>query len=200
MRKKYISVISMILVFALLCSATLRASAEELYLGTSEDITGYIIPDTPGETCDTDGDTVVDQMPGDGNPVIFSIRANRVSYLLTSKTGEKSFTRDSLPDGAQRIICDINLDHSLANEEHLDGAVSAGVCYYGYSSLHQANIYISVFKSYVPFESMGVTYQTDFLIAGNLQFGKTYYSFVKNEYGAGYVYGTVTLYSSSSTD
>lgn len=196
MKKRYISAISMILIFALLCSATLRASAEELYLDTS----GNITPDTQSETCDTDGDTVVDQMPGDGNPVIFSIRAINVREYLLSSNGNKSFTRDSLPDGSKRIICEINLDHSLADSVYLGNAIVAGVCYLGYDTVNEKYVRIPVFSSYVPFESMGVTYQTDFLIAGNLQFGKTYYSFVENRYGAGYVYGTVTLYSSSSTD
>lgn len=190
---------SMILVFVLLSSVTLSASAEELYLGTSEDITGYIIPDAPGETRDTGGDTVVGQMPEDGNPTIFSITASRVYELLTSDAGNKSFTRGSLPSDAKRIICEMNLNHSLADSVYLDEAISAGVCYYGYSPKYQDNVYISVFSVYIPFDSFGDTYRADFLISESLQFGKTYYSFVKNRYGAGYVYGTVTLYYSSTT-
>lgn len=199
MKKRFVSAIAMILVLTLLCPTTLCVSAEDVYLGTDEDITGEIVPDDADKTRDTGSDTVVDQMPGDGNPTIFSITAENVTTLLASRKSGKSFTRESLPSNAKRIIYEIQLNHSLADSLYMGDVIVAGVCYYGYSSQYQGNIYFSVHSSCVPLELLGVRYQTDFLISENLEYGTPYYSYVKNKYGDGYVYGTVTLYYSTST-
>lgn len=200
MKKRFITVASFILIFVILSPITLSVSAEELYLGTEEDITGEIIPDAQNQTYGI-GDTAEDQMPGDGYPTLFSITDNDITKLRTSNKWGKSFTKASLPTGTKRIICGINLNHTLLDSvgHSLDGAITAGVCYYGYNELYNEDTYKSVYTAYVPYEKIGVSYQTEFLIEEYLEPGVTYYSYFKNGYPAGYVYGTLTLYTSTTT-
>lgn len=68
-----------------------------------------------------------------------------------------------------------------------------GVCYYGYSYAKKEYIYIGVIYQSA---RHGVLSQQSYPIAGTLENGKTYYSYVKNIYPAGYVYGTWEIYTS----
>lgn len=180
----------------------LPVAAQEVYLGSSDDLTGYIIPEDSNKQ--TRGDDDFSQSPGDlsGNyPLIFSVTANEVTSLLTSNVGGKSFRTSQLPDSAIRIICRGTLSHSLQDVSGITGSlknyVKAGVCYYGYSSQYDDYVYISVYTTGPSSVGLGNQFEGSFLIDGTLESDVTYYSYIKNTYPTGYVFGTLGLYYSS---
>ena len=120
---------------------------------------------------------------------------------VTSNAGGKSFTTSQLPAGAIRIICRGTLSHSLQDTPGIIGSleefVEAGVCYYGYSVEYNDYVYIPVYTTGPSSVGLGQQFEGSFLIAGRLESDKTYYSYVKNKYPAGYVFGTLELCYSS---
>ena len=76
MRKFSMRIISIILVCCLLCTAQISVAAQEIYIGSNEDCSGYIVPDDDyGKTRIRDD---ISQESGDligNNPLIFSITA-----------------------------------------------------------------------------------------------------------------------------
>ena len=136
-----------------------------------------------------------DHMPIDGLPEIFRITAVEVRDYLYSSEGGKDFTIDSLPNEAKRIVCVVNLNHSLIDSiaHNLDERIYVGVCYYGYNHQYQEYTYIAVYSHYIPYELLGVQHQVAFSIADTLDSGVTYYSFIKTRCSEGFVHGTLTL-------
>lgn len=192
--KRYISlVISLCLILTMI----LPAYAEEIVIGTNDNITGYLIPDESDQK--ERGGSYEEDFGGDtARVLIFSINAANVTQLLTSNVGNKQFQVESLPSQAKRIIVQANLSHSLQGVSGITGNLNetaiAGVCYYGYSPLYNDYVYISVASAHVPQGQFGHTFTFNFLIQNVLNSGISYYSYVKNSYGAGYVYGSVQLY------
>lgn len=193
---------AIILIFCLLSTTQFPVAAQESYLGSDDDLSGYIIPDDNNKQ--TRGGDDFSHESGDligNNPLIFSITAAEVTSLLASSAGGKSFTISQLPSTATRIICRGTLSHSLQDVSGITGSlyecVEAGVCYYGYSSQYNDYIYISVYVIGPSRGGLGQQFEGSFLIADRLESGVTYYSYVKNTYPAGYVFGTVGLYYSS---
>lgn len=197
------SLFILILACILLVNILPQTSAETLQtdsdviLGDDSNITGYIVPDEDEDSQDqrVASDQIIFDGPGGGRYTkIFSITASQVSDLLTSAQGSKSFTLSSLPSTASYILCRGTLYHSITDIVHNEDIMRGGICYYGYSSLYQKNMYISViYKS----AEHGVLVEQSYKISDYLESGKTYYTFVKNRYGAGYVYGTWEIYSSA---
>lgn len=193
------SILSIVLVSCMILTMVLPVGAQEVVIGTDEDITGYLVPDEYEESQKERGGSYDDLFDG-GNPrvLIFSITAAQVTQLLTSNAGNKSFQVESLPSEAKRLIIQANLNHSLQNESGITGnlneCVIAGLCYYGYSAQIGGYGYISVASANVPQGQFGQTYTFDFMIDDVLTSGVTYYTYVKNTYPSGYVYGSVQLY------
>lgn len=201
MKSRIVVITSIILVCCILFTTPISANPYG-YLGSDDDVTGYIVE--AEEQCAPraiGGGFSEIIVPPDGLPVIFSITAQEVTDLLPSRVGNKSFTLSSLPSYARKIVLGIKLNHSLKGDSYhspyLDERVTAGVCYYGYSAQYQGNVYISVYKTWVPYEKLGESYLVEFLVDDVLDAGVTYYSFIGNEYHMGYAYGTLTLYHSS---
>lgn len=194
------------LVFSLLFAMPVPAGASEfnndseVILGSDADISGYLVendedtskqsrvlaePSVPVKVIDSGGYTYYS---------IFSITANEVTKLLTSNVGGKTFSISSLPSDANYILCTGTLNHSLYEEVHISVPfMYGGICYYGYNYLYEENTYISVFS--VDAEP-GVQAEGKFKISDYLTRNVTYYSYVKNNYPAGYVYGTWEIYYS----
>ena len=206
MRNTFTRCLSVLLVLVLLSPLVISANAIEEpsdgYLGTSEDITGYIIPE---ENDNSPSSRVVilpiqPDLGGNQYTEIFSITATHVTQLLTSNHGGKSFEIDSLPNTAQYLLISGRLNHSLEeNGQHLADYISIGVCYYTYSYFYDDYIYDSVYSIYYDHGYAGGTLlEEKFKIDDYLEDDITYYTFVKNSYPAGYVHGTVSLYYSAS--
>ena len=202
MTKMKLRIYAIFLVCCLIGATPLSVVAQENYLGTDDDLSGYIVSD------DYNGQTRVhddfSQESGDligNNPLIFSLTAAEVTSLLTSKVGGKSFTTSQLPATAIRIICRGTLSHSLQDIPGITGSlqecVEAGVCFYGYSSMYHDYVFQSVYTTGPHSVGLGQQFEGSFLIEGKLKSNETYYSYVKNTYPAGYVFGTLNLYYSS---
>ena len=189
-------ILSGILVSCLILTMVIPVGAEE-FIGTDSDITGYLISEQDEQK--ERGTFLPEDLEGGTSYVkIFSITANQVTQLLTSNSGNKKFRTSDLPASAKRIIVRASLNHSLQDVEgiigNLNEQVTAGVCYYGYNYEIGENGYVSVESEHVPLFGWGSTFECNFLIANKLQSGVYYYSYVKNKYPSGYVYGNVQLY------
>lgn len=196
-------IISFVLVSAIVFIMYIPASAQDEFLGTDDDITGYIVPE------DDDNRERVVKFPvqiGDGaldNYVkIFSIRAENVTTLLPSSYGGKSFYLSDLPAYADNIILIATLHHSLEDYvadgnstwPHLDEMVQTGVCYYGYSPDVNDYAYRSICSFYLLEDELGETWKFSFSIDDYLDPYVEYFTFVKHNYYTGHVYGDVHLY------
>lgn len=107
-----------------------------------DDIGGEVVSDLDEEGIR--GRTVILPIQiGDGGlnnyTMIFSIIGKKVTGLLPSSGGSKSFTTNDLPLRAENIILRANLDHSYNDHdpEHPfeDYTVTAGACYYTYTTI-----------------------------------------------------------------
>lgn len=195
--------ISFLMVAVLAFAMYVPASAQGEFLGTDEDVTGYIIPD---DEENRERVVIFPVQIGDGSmndyPLIFSITAANVTTLLPSSYGGKSFYINDLPYYAENLILRATLHHSLEDYEadgnslwpDLDDEVIAGVCYYWYNNMSGQGEYASVFLLSYKEEQLGETLQCTFSIADYLDPNVEYFTYVKNHYCSGYVYGNVYLY------
>ena len=129
---------------------------------------------------------------------LFSITANCVYEILGSMPSNKSFRLSTLPADAEELVCVANLDHSLRTwpdiGAQLDGCVVYGIAYWGYNPAYQEDTYRSVYSDSYSWDEIGNTKTTSFTIDSNLTAGEEYYLYVKNEYPASYIFGTLSLY------
>ncbi len=195
------SAVVMIIMGLMLMSMCIPVGAEnyesdsEGFIGFDSDISGYLIPDNEGN-----GERSVDPITqiiyddaGTAYYKIFSIRADRVTGLLTSNVGGKSFVRSDLPSNAKYILCLGELHHSLEDEIYqAQDIMYGGVCYYGYNHLYGEDTYNAICRAYPEADH---SVEMKFTIA-KIEPDTTYYSYVKNLYLDGYVYGTLTIYYS----
>ena len=194
------------MVCILISSFVLTTSAEtpfsnETILGTESDNTGYLVPDTESEVNKSRaGFSPIFKDEGTGSiyTEIFSITAVQVTELLASSKGAKSFSNGTLPDAANYILCRATLEHSLENVVNITSAFAkAGICYYGYNELYGEDTYIAVATISFFEEDLGKTLERKDAISDIVDWNESYYSYVKNCYPSGYVYGTVSLYYSA---
>lgn len=198
MKLKIYRILSLMIFCSIMCTMTTPIFAQEDYLGTNDDLTGYVIPDGDSENSRVRDD--ISQESGSElgtDPLIFSITAAQVSNLLTSNAGGKSFTISQLPSSAYKIVCMGTLFHSRGDNEAIPEInyeyIEAGVCYYGYNPRNGEYEYISVYEIGLTIDEYGQPFERSFLIDDVLVDGETYYSYVKNTHGGGYVYGTFKL-------
>ena len=167
-------------------ASAVESSIQKEVLGGINMESGYLVLDDSGNN-NMSRAIVYPHLPG--NPTayeIFSIEGREVTQLLVSKQGLKSFGLGTLPSNAKKIICEAKLYHSLA-EQTVNASMSCGVCHF------DANRQIYVSDMGMDAEHGEIEYQT-FTISGNLSSGVTYYSYIKNEYPTGYVWGDLTIY------
>ena len=211
MFSKCSKIISILMLLMLLCMLLIPVLADEETLGTDDDLTGYVVPEE-GSSGESDMEEVganpwaliVPTFIDDGldKILIFSIRADEVTYLLTSNMGGKMFMGHELPDIASTIVCEAYLNHSwnyisgdwAGMPQNLNEAISYGVCYYTYDYAVDDYIYKAVGRGYVTTEELGGYSRAEIEIAGNFEQNEAYYSFVKNRFYGGYVYGTLDIY------
>lgn len=184
--------ISFFLAICLILSTALSfANASEFdvqnnVLGGIEDESGYLIPDEPS-TNNSSRAVHLPELPG--NPTayeIFSIKATKVTNLLTSNAGGKSFNLSQLPTSARTIICQGTLYHSLADVT-VNASMSGGICHFDANRQE----YVSDIKKTA---EHGITFTRSDTISTKLSDGVFYYSYIKNEYPTGYVWGNLTIY------
>lgn len=205
MKKLFSGLTALLLAACMMAQMFILAKAQEIecqngeYLGTEENITGYIVPeDDSSEQNSRALDEPIRFVEGGGvvYTLIFSITAAKVTDLLPSNVGGKSFSLTTLPSAATNILCRGMLYHSLDGQVNsLEPMMYGGVCYYGYNYLYEYDTYISVYS--LDAES-GVFAKGSFSISEILKSNVTYYSFVKNRYPGGYVYGTWEIYYSET--
>lgn len=201
---KFLRLSAIIMVCVLLVPGFALAGAKEGnqneggYLGTDDNVSGQILPEEKESDCQGRAVTFPVQI-GDGVSYyeIFTITANEVYDMLPSSKGGKSFRINDLPSGAAYILCYGILNHSLAGQVGMVGPiVTAGVCDYHYSSQYGDYIYDSIYIVEVDEFELGTVVTKKKPISGYLVNNTTYYSYVKNEYPAGYVSGTFKIYYS----
>lgn len=188
----------MVALFALFILTPISVYAEdnlldaEDILGSSSDLSGYILPDAT-HSIDTYQIVVPDpEIGGTTYHELFAIYASHVNNLLTSKISGKSFTRNQLPTDAKYIRFRGALHHSLEHEISTP-EMRGGICYYN----PRSDQYVKVAYATARLNENGLV-SGELLINGNLKYNQTYYSFIKNVYPAGYVSGDLTVYYTKS--
>jgi hypothetical protein len=128
---------------------------------------------------------------------IFTLTDNYVTTLRTSNAIGKSFTLREKPAIAKRILCVATLDHSLRSDEmsgRLNDVAIYGVCEFVYFPVIGSWQYDAVASYGYTFSELGTRTQFSFGISDYLEDGVEYFTYIKNRYPAGYVFGSMTAY------
>lgn len=203
MSKYIIRAISLVSTVVLVCTMFTTGFAQEYSLGTDEDISGYILEESPNSNARV---ITFPEQIGDGGsefnyPEIFTIEAREVTYLLTSNVGSKDFMLSDIPSSATIMIFKATLHHSF--EDYDDGEttwpdlhekVKFGICKYDYNTVSDEYEYISVYSYYVAEDELGTEIINSFIIDTYLDSSVRYFTYIKNCFHSGHVYGTVGLY------
>ena len=164
------------------------------FLGDESNISGYFLPDENEDS--KQSRVAIDKITEDfGGVTYYPINSIVVgqTYDLLVCGSEKAFTRSDLPSAAEYILMRGTLYFSIEELRNADNIMFGGVCYYGYNYLSGKNEYISAISTNAVH---GRLVEERVPISGYLNSGITYYSYVKNKYGAGYISGSWKLYYS----
>ncbi|HIT33541.1 MAG TPA: hypothetical protein IAC31_02785 [Candidatus Faecousia intestinigallinarum] len=182
---------ALVMMFCLFLPVYAAETDDPDYLGSTENETGIILPETRAPTFPEDLSE-----GGYSYKLLFAIKATHVTNLLSSRSAtdaNKSFYPMYLPDGTEYIICKADLHHSASNDQSM--TMRFGLCVLDMST----GDYIKVPGAYKDVRKNG---SHDLQVkVSTLPRAEKIYSFIRNispVNGTDYVFGSVAVYRSTN--